>query len=62
MSSDREWTSVPPKKDGWYFWRSLVNKKPIVVHLTNGGWQYGISKFATVMGEWWPERIPEPEQ
>ncbi len=52
-----EWTTTPPTKPGWYWWRHDEGERPrpqrLPMPVVDG---IGLLDY----GEWWPERIKEP--
>ena len=71
-----KWTQTPPSEPGWYWWRQsktwperygsgamphcrwVTFQGGVLGVFNSGSWR----TFEFLGGEWWPERIPEPEE
>ena len=75
VAPEMSWTTLPPKKPGWY-WARKTGCYPVVVNLIGSGvmtansyepgimiWR-GDGSFADpyTYDEWWPIPIPEPAE
>lgn len=59
------WTTTPPTEPGWYWYRDFPRLPEMHVgEIKAGGlfdalgWRTEVEKLP---GEWWPERIQEPD-
>jgi hypothetical protein len=66
-----KWTKKSPKETGWYWFQSPAMDNPRIyqvyesegeLRVPNIFNEKGYLKANQVLGLWWPERIPEPEQ
>ena len=51
-----EWTTTPPTEPGWYFFRMFRDSIPEPVSIP----VHPDEEIEYQDGEWWPERIKEP--
>ena len=62
-----QWTTTPPTKPGWYWWRDEDNgwdAQP-VEFATDDNWPriflFGVAEYGHVSGEWGPEIVLQDE-
>ena len=68
-----KWTNTPPSEPGWYWWRTRDEYGVVgpfcacvFLHLEQELWAQCMEDRGGPIdehyGEWWPERILEPEE